>query len=189
MQASKKAVKAWSDAKKSEHKLIPVNGIYTDHVKISVQSSETKAGIEGLLKCTKRNPLSTLDGQSKEIGKFYYSCAMVDKYLRVLKEKGELSYVDKMHTIFMKRWRPWHHPLIHSRMPWCYHEHTLMRAERRDCEAVIKKPGAVNWPKLKIEFDLCRSTGQTVFLEEVGKPQMIAMAISGGCHSLMTLST
>ncbi|KAL1510798.1 hypothetical protein AB1Y20_007083 [Prymnesium parvum] len=49
----------------------------------------------------------------------------------------------------------------------CYQAHDLTRQERADCLMVIKKLAGSDWPKMKVEFDRWRSSGQSLFPEEV----------------------
>lgn len=49
----------------------------------------------------------------------------------------------------------------------CYQTHELTVEERTDCSKLIKKLGGGNCPSLKVEFDRCRDSGQTIFPQEV----------------------
>lgn len=189
--ASQKALKQWSDAQAADKKLTAVNGKYLDRVKLSVQSDAFKERIEAFINSTKSAMylLRLVDGQSPVIGKFYYSCALVDKHLRVLKEGNNVPGIDTMRAIFMKRWRRWHRP-IHTfayALDPCYQGHELSRQEKADClqvhrcivysrsaltlppacRQVIKKLDPRNWAKLKIEFDRWRTSGASIFPKEI----------------------
>ncbi|KAL1526985.1 hypothetical protein AB1Y20_015674 [Prymnesium parvum] len=111
--AAQKALKQWSDRQPPEKKLVAVDGHYPDKVKHLIQSTGMLDKIQTFIACTKSVVYlkSLVDGQSPVLGKFYYSCALVDKHLRVLKEAGQVPYIDKMRSIFMKRWRPKPHTM------------------------------------------------------------------------------
>lgn len=170
--ASQKALKQWSDSQKPENKLTTIQGKYVDKVKQSLQNrTGFKEKIETFISSTKSTMylLRLVDGQTPVLGKFYYCCALVDKHLRVMKEAGNVSYIDMMRAIFMKRWKRWHRP-IHTfayALDPCYQSHELTRQEKADCVQVIKKMGGADWPKLKVEFDRWRTAGQTIFPKEV----------------------
>lgn len=195
--ASQKALKAWSDAQTVDKRLTPINGKYADLVKHSLQSNQFKARAHNFVQCSKSALFlhRLVDGQSPVLGKFYYSCALVDKHLRVIKESSAvIPYIDSMRTIFAKRWKRWHQP-IHTfayAVDPCYQEHELTREERADCNTVrgdggpivayacltaqeplssqvIKKLGGAKWADLKIEFDRWRAAGRSIFPDEVWK--------------------
>lgn len=137
--ASQKALKQWSDRQQAGNKLVQVDGRYVDRVKSSILESDLLKRIETYIKATKSAiyllRLVDVDGQSPVLGKFYYCCALVDKHLRLLKESGEVAYIDALRSIYMKRWTRWHRP-IHTlayALDPCYQGHSLSAEERADC--------------------------------------------------------
>lgn len=168
-EAAQRALKAWSDQQPAEKKLLTVDGKYPDKVKHCIQSSSFWDRVDCFIECTKSAVYlkSLVDGQSPVMGKFYYSCALVDKHLRVLKEEGTVPYIDQMRAIFLKRWKRWHRP-IHTfayAVDPCYQTHKLTVEEKRDCKTVIMKLGGGNWASLKVEFDRWRAAGSSIFSE------------------------
>lgn len=194
--ASQAALKRWSDAQPAGAKLVQVNGKYHDKVKHYIQEATFWGRIDVFIHATKSTMylLRLVDGQSPVLGKFYYCCALVDKHLRVLKEAGNVPYIDAMRSIFQKRWKRWHRPLhtFAYAVDPCYQAHELNAEERSDCLKVhvcaccppytrpqfesggayqclqvIKKLGGADWPALKVEFDRWRTAGQSIFAKEV----------------------
>lgn len=169
--AAQKALKAWSDNQPVEKKLVAVNGRYPDVVQHTLKAASLKSEITTFIDATKSVVflLRLVDGQSPVLGKFYYSCALVDKHLRVLQEGRRVSYIENMRNIFAKRWRRWHQPvhtLAYALDP-CYQAHELTTVEKQDCMTVIKKLCGPDWPSAKVEFDRWRTAGQAIFPEEV----------------------
>lgn len=172
--ASQKALKQWSDNQPPEKKLQTVDGRYPDMVQHLMRTSSFKKEIECFVNATKSAVflLRLVDGHSPVLGKFYYSCALVDKHLRVLEEGGQVPYIAQLRSIFAKRWKRWHRPvhtLAYALDP-CYQGHDLTRTEKKDCLEVIKKLSPANWAATKLEFDRWRgSSSASLFPEEVWK--------------------
>lgn len=169
--ASQKALKAWSDNQKLEDKLTAINGKYPDKVKQSFTGERFKTNIDAFINATKSVVYlkSLVDGQTPVLGKFYYCCALVDKHLRIMKESGDVPYIDSMRNIFTKRWKRWHRP-IHTlayALDPCYQGHQLTRQEVKDCKQVLQKMGGAKWASLKVEFDRWRDAGESIFPPEV----------------------
>lgn len=170
-EAAQKALQAWSSAQPPEKTLVQIDGKFPDKVKHSLQSSSFWDRVDQFIMSTKSAIFlkSLVDGQTPVLGKFYYSCALVDKHLRVLKEKEAVPYIDAMRTIYMKRWKRWHRP-IHTfsyAVDPCYQSHKLTAEEKRDCRSAIMKLGGGNWASLKVKFDRWRSSGESIFPPEV----------------------
>ena len=162
--ASQKALKAWSDAQKDPLKKVPKDprGVYRDVVKHNITSIEWYDEINGFIKIMKAPMylMRLMDSGSPCIGKVYYSCCLVDKYIRVAVAMGKTSYAQAVHDIFMKRWKRWHRP-IHTlayALDPCYHGHDLDETEMTDVTAALKKLVGAGWAGLKVELTSWRGT-------------------------------
>lgn len=146
-ECGQKALKQWSDQQEAGRKLITVDGKYPDKVKHLVLDSNLKERIAVFVTATKSSIylLRIVDGQTPVIGKFYYSCALVDKHLRVLEEEKSVPYIKVMRSIFAKRWKRWHRPLhtFAYALDPCYQSHELTRTENRDCVQVCMLAAAL----------------------------------------------
>lgn len=165
--AAQKALKQWSDNQRRENKLLMLEGKYPDAVQHTMRSPSFKAEIEGFISATKSSVflLRLVDGHGPILGKFYCCCALVDKHLRVIEEAKKVPYIAQMRSIFAKRWKRWHRP-VHTMayvLDPCYQGHELNSIEKRDCVQVMKHLGGAEWPKMKMEFDRWRMSGESIF--------------------------
>ena len=92
-----------------------------------------------------------MDGFVPVLGKFYYSCVLIEKHLRTIKARGGTPYMDHMLQISKTRWKRWHRPILtfaYACDP-CYQQHDLSPIS------------------LKIEFDKWRSkSAESIFSPE-----------------------
>ena len=161
--ASQKAIKAWSDGQKDPDKRItPVDGVYPDHVLRLLKDPSTYGQLHGYVKCFKAPMylLRLMDSGGPCIGKVYYACCLVDKYLRVCISMTAVPYAQQVYDIFMKRWRRWHRP-IHTlayALDPSYHEHVLNSDELKDITISLKKWRPKDWTTHKVQLTAWRQT-------------------------------
>ena len=161
--ASQKALKAWSDGQKDPTKKLQlVDGVYPDRVVTLLRDPLTFGAMHAYVTTFKAPMylLRLMDSGGPCIGKVYYACCLVDKYLRVACSMNSVSYAQEVYDIFMKRWRRWHRPihtLAYSLDP-SYHGHVLNAEELADVTIALKKLHPTDYPSVKVELSGWRAT-------------------------------
>ena len=113
--ASQKCLKAWSDGQRDAAKKLKPNadGNYRDNVLANISDSAWFKTMDDFVHTftPAMYLLRLMDSAGPCLGKVYYCCCLMDKFLRIAIAKGTVQYAQEVQVLFMKRWKRWHRPV------------------------------------------------------------------------------
>ena len=155
VQAAQEGIDGYNKATKAEHRIPKgIDGSYPDIVASDILDRTMWATIDSFMAASKTSIyfLRMVDSNLPVLGKVYYTCALINKQLKILAHSSDLA--KQMLSFFTTRWARWHknvHVLAYAVDP-SYRSHALSDLELQQCEQVLKRLRPDSWTKCVVEL-------------------------------------
>ena len=157
---AQKAMKASNDQRRRKNKppkyAADSGGILIDEAAESIDSPDFWKAVGVFLDLLKPAILllRMVDSAMPCLSKVYYSCCVVDKCLRIVRDQNRHTVVPRKLAIFRKRWKRWHRPFHTAAYAFdpAYQAHKLTQEEQGEVEKTLHRLYPKTWVTIKSQF-------------------------------------